>query len=308
MPSQRALAALVVVVGIVALGAAAGGLDQPVGGPGQGESVDSVDQEPGEGSGSVGGGDMVGSDPADTWVAVPDWALQGVFLVMLGLGPLVGLLWAAYLYANGGLDGLKNVIEQTWDSILAMAIVLVGAYIVLWVGPGEFIFGNPPQSSPPDPGGGGPEVIPDSTSVVPMVILGGFFLVVGLVAVFHWRFFMNRDETVETERAGSRDPEPVGDPTMSVAQSPVAENEGPDNAVYRSWHRLARRAGVAHDRTRTPGEVADAAIEEGLQRDAVRTITNVFSEVRYGHQPVTDERERRAESALQSIEGSGGDA
>lgn len=308
MPSQRVLAVLVVVVGVVALGAAAGGFDQPVGEPGEGDSIDSVDQEPGEGSGSTGGGDMTGSDPADTWVEVPDWALQALFLVMLGLGPLVGLLWAGYLYATIGLDGLKRAIEQTWDSILAMAIVLLGAYVVLWVGPGEFIFGNQPQSSPPDPGGSGPDVIPDSTSVLPMFVVAGFFLLVGIFAVFHWRFFMNRDETVETESDGSWEPEPVGDPTKSYAQSPVTDNEGPDNAVYRAWYRLARRAGVAHDRSRTPGEVADAAIEEGLHRDAVRTITNVFSEVRYGHQPVTEERERRAESALQSIDGSGGDA
>lgn len=308
MPSQRALAALVVVVGVVALGAAAGGFDQPVGEPGQGGSVDTVDQEPGEGSGSMGSGDTVGADPADTWVVVPDWALQALFLVMLGLGPLVGILWAAYLYATGGLEGLKRVIEETWDSILAMAIVLLGAYVVLWVGPGEFIFGNAPQPSPPDPGGGGADVIPDSTSVVPMILVAGFFLLVGILAVFHWRFFMNRGDDVETESDGSWEPEPVGDPTKSYASSAVTEEEGPDNAVYRAWYRLARRAGVAHDRSRTPGEVADAAIEEGLQRDDVRTITNVFSEVRYGHQPVTEERERRAESALQSIEGSGGDA
>lgn len=304
MASQRVLAALVVVVGVVALGAAAGGFDQPISGSGPGEPVN---QESGQGSGQSGEGVQSGADPGGSPIALPDWAFQALFMLTIGLGAILGIVWAGYLYLTDGIGGLAEIVRRTWDSFFAMGLVLAFGIVLLWVVPTESLFGAP-SSSPPDPGGGGPDLQMNEDAVMPMVLLLVLAAAWVVGAVFLYRYFGDGGASSGNVETDNEPEEPMADPTTEyVAPSPRTD-EDPDNPVYRAWYRLARTTGAAHERTQTPGEVADAAIDQGHPRDAVRTITDVFSEVRYGHQPITDERERRAESALQRIEGSGGDA
>nr|WP_303648666.1 DUF4129 domain-containing protein [Haloarchaeobius litoreus] len=53
--------------------------------------------------------------------------------------------------------------------------------------------------------------------------------------------------------------------------------------------------------SKTPAEVARAAVDGGLPRSAVERLTAVFRDVRYGRYPRSDERKRTAREALAEI-------
>lgn len=83
---------------------------------------------------------------------------------------------------------------------------------------------------------------------------------------------------------------PGGDRSRPVRDVP------PRNNVYRTWRAL--RDAVCEDTVSvSPAEVAAAAIQDGLERQAVETLTSEFCAVRYGTAAPTEKRERRARSA-----------
>jgi hypothetical protein len=73
------------------------------------------------------------------------------------------------------------------------------------------------------------------------------------------------------------------------------------NAVYRSWYQLARRSPVERHPSATPGEVATAAVDDGLPADAVATVTDEFRRARYADVPVTAAAERRVHRAADRL-------
>lgn len=76
----------------------------------------------------------------------------------------------------------------------------------------------------------------------------------------------------------------------------------PSNPVHAAWVELLRRTDLDDPHARTPEECREAAIDAGLDPDAVRTLTRVFRDVRYGERPVTDDRVRRANDSLERID------
>lgn len=80
----------------------------------------------------------------------------------------------------------------------------------------------------------------------------------------------------------------------------------PANAVHRAWLAMVRRAAVDRPESRTPAECAREAVAAGLDPEAVRTLTRLFEEVRYGGAPVTDERERAVREQLHRLDAGGG--
>ena len=72
----------------------------------------------------------------------------------------------------------------------------------------------------------------------------------------------------------------------------------PDNDVERAWLTMVRAAGLSRPWTKTPGECAEAAVSSGLDPEGVRTITDVYEEVRYGGARPTEGHERRAREGL----------
>lgn len=82
-------------------------------------------------------------------------------------------------------------------------------------------------------------------------------------------------------------------------------SERPDNEVHRAWLSMVAETDIEEPRTRTPSECAAAAVEADLDPSAVRTLTDVFEEVRYGERPVTDERRERAQRGLDRLGGGG---
>ncbi|WP_231189745.1 DUF4129 domain-containing protein [Haladaptatus sp. DYF46] len=108
--------------------------------------------------------------------------------------------------------------------------------------------------------------------VVPIAIL------VGGVAV-GVRFRNRLSDAVETETTPDAGP-----------ASPQMPNPDPSNEIERAWWSMVERFGVDRPHTKTPGECAREAIDAGGDEEAVRTLTRTFEEVRYGGEPVTDDR------------------
>jgi hypothetical protein len=82
-------------------------------------------------------------------------------------------------------------------------------------------------------------------------------------------------------------------------------SERPENEVHRAWLSMVAETDIEEPRTRTPSQCAAAAVEADLDPAAVRTVTDVFEEVRYGDRPVTDERRERARRGLERLDGGG---
>ncbi|WP_135855422.1 DUF4129 domain-containing protein [Halorussus salinus] len=75
----------------------------------------------------------------------------------------------------------------------------------------------------------------------------------------------------------------------------------PQNAVSAAWFEMVERLDL-DDRTHlTPGECAAAAKRRGADDEAVRDLTALFEEVRYGGARVTDERRERAERTVERL-------
>lgn len=80
-------------------------------------------------------------------------------------------------------------------------------------------------------------------------------------------------------------------------------SEPPSNDVHRAWLSMVERLDIDEPQTRTPSQCASAAVDADMDPSAVRTLTDVFEEVRYGEKPVTDERRRRARDGLRQLGG-----
>lgn len=76
----------------------------------------------------------------------------------------------------------------------------------------------------------------------------------------------------------------------------------PENDIYRAWYEMAQTTDVANPAVSTPDEFAQAAIDAGLPRNDVRTLTRLFERVRYGGSDPTPEREQAAITILRQIE------
>lgn len=74
-----------------------------------------------------------------------------------------------------------------------------------------------------------------------------------------------------------------------------------DNAVFEAWCEMTDHLDLDHQRA-TPREFADAAVEAGMDREDVATLTECFETVRYGDEPITEDRATTARDALRRIE------
>lgn len=75
----------------------------------------------------------------------------------------------------------------------------------------------------------------------------------------------------------------------------------PDDAVAAAWFEMVDRLDLADSRHLTPRECAEAARRRDVDPDAVRRLTALFEEVRYGGARVTEERRRRAEESIRRV-------
>ncbi|WP_440992006.1 DUF4129 domain-containing protein [Haloarchaeobius baliensis] len=119
----------------------------------------------------------------------------------------------------------------------------------------------------------------------------GVVFALGLLAVGALAAYRNRGRLLARLAAlldGPGEGQPVRDEDDTVPP------ETPGNAVEEAWYRTMEEFGLASARSKTPAECARRAIERGGKRAAIEPLTEVFTEVRYGDEPVTESRRQRA--------------
>ncbi len=112
--------------------------------------------------------------------------------------------------------------------------------------------------------------------------------------------------------AADEEPEPEPEPEEpdlaavgSVAGEAADRIEGSadvENEVYRAWREMTDLLDVDSPTSSTPAEFEAAALDAGMDRSEVSTLTGVFRDVRYGGREPTPDREERAVEALRAIE------
>jgi len=91
------------------------------------------------------------------------------------------------------------------------------------------------------------------------------------------------------------------DPSQQPGDTDGAEPE-PRLTVREAWTQLLRQVSVRRPRTKTPGELAEHAVEsDGLPAEPVVTLRDTFREVEYGSRSAS-ERVERVQQAVEHIE------
>lgn len=288
MERRRSLALGTLLLGLVAIAATAGIYAEGSGG--------------GFGGGPTG---EAGSDAGVTSVGLPGWLVENFFAILLigsALAFAVGILVIAWRRGREGLAEVTRFLAR--NLLIGVAVLLFFAGVRLLL---EYVGTRPstvPGGGQQQPGGGTPGTGAGGAegaggTIPPIVIL---LVVLAVFGLFTYVAFQRRASG--TVAAGGGGGESRAEPTPTESNGPAIDLEDvpQSNAVYRAWREMAMRAVDASDRTVTASEVARAAIRAGFDREAVRRLTTLFEEVRYGDRPVTDERERHARAALRALE------
>lgn len=309
MRTDRVLVAGLVVLGVLVIGSTAASYDAA-----ETVAVSGAEEATGGGSGSGPGLPADGGAGASEALPLPGWLVENFILLTFGLGSLLFALGAVVITWRRGIDGLKRVLSMIGEALASGVLYLLVVAVLVWLVFGFSGEGIELASQPAPESGGGPsggsaadEAPADEGRSVPYV----YALVAGTVLLgVGWLYLFTRGDSDGTGSGSGRADEDVPDePADSEAVLPAQEavsDVPPSNPVYRAWREMAAATESETDGSLTANEVAAAAAERGLDGDAVRTLTRVFEEVRYGDRPVTDDRKRRAKSALESIEDSGG--
>lgn len=142
----------------------------------------------------------------------------------------------------------------------------------------------------------------------PTIVLS-LLLIVAVLASLALLLTAGRDDEADgIPTAGEDDDEP--DPVevaalgraAGAAADRIQDDADVDNEVFRAWREMTEPLDVDSPASSTPAEFAAAAVDAGLDRDDVESLTGLFEEVRYGGADATDEREERAVAALRRIE------
>lgn len=313
MNVDRVRPALVVLLGVLAVSAAAASMDGSArdvaagaGGPNEGGQGD------GDGAG-VGAGEStdVGLGDLPAW-ALAGWVVENMAVVVLGFGTLFVLAYTAYRWWRDGLDGLARMAqlftETTAGAVLA-ALLWAVMLALVWL-----VRNDTPVSLPAEGPAGGTGTTDPGTATSVGTSLPSILLVLVVPVVLLLAAVLLASQLLGSdEEGGATTVEAVdhdGDESSAAAtRVPAAEPDFEDapasNAVYRAWNEMARSVDRSGLSTATPAEVARRAIDEGRDPGAVRTLTDVFEEVRYGGRPPTEDRESRARSALERLDGGG---
>jgi hypothetical protein len=101
-------------------------------------------------------------------------------------------------------------------------------------------------------------------------------------------------------RGGDKPSDPRDGSRTDDADGAEEVDRGPVS-IDEAWEAMVDYVPLRRVESKTPAEVARAAVDGGLPRSAVERLTAVFRDVRYGRYPRSDERERTAREALAEI-------
>ncbi|MEF8851311.1 MAG: DUF4129 domain-containing protein [Haloarculaceae archaeon] len=167
--------------------------------------------------------------------------------------------------------------------------------------------GNPAQQGGGLFGGQGSTAPP---SLLSQFLLVGVVVLLGAVAVLVLTGDHDQRAVEESGDSGEdADEEAVDVAAVGAAAGRAADrieesadDEGFANEVYRAWAEMTESLTVDHPESSTPGEFAAAAVDAGMDREDVERLTRLFSDVRYGGEEPTPERESEAVETLRRIE------
>lgn len=101
--------------------------------------------------------------------------------------------------------------------------------------------------------------------------------------------------------SGSETTTDARDADDTEPEQPSEETDPGPLSITEAWDRMTDELRVRNQRTRTPAEIADAAIERGWPAEPVSRLTDAFQEIRYGGREETAGRTESARSALDTL-------
>lgn len=303
------LVAAIVVLGVLVVGSTAASYDGA-----EAVSVGGGDGGDAAGSGSGSALPTSGQSGSAQGIPLPSWIVENFVLLTVGLGTALVVVGTVVITWLKGLDGLQRVLSLLGQTMAGGVLYLVVVGFLAWLvfgfnGEGiELATSQAAESASGASAAGGGEDAGGSAgrSVPYWWLLVAFWVLLGV----GWFYLVNRrrldDDTSDVGGSGGSLPEGSFEHDEAVSAQETVSDVPASNPVYSAWREMATEAAESASGTLTANEVAAAADDRGLDDDAVRTLTRLFEEVRYGGRPVTEDRKRRARSALESIDGSGG--
>ncbi|MFB6121162.1 MAG: DUF4129 domain-containing protein [Halobacteriaceae archaeon] len=297
---RKAPSIVLIVVALLALSATAATIGNTVGGPTGGAPI--VGEPPGGGGGGPGPGPGNGSGP-------------GVFPGPGNDGPTLRFCIeflttpVAVVGLFGAMGALFYGVQRRWNGATALMVgsgvvpVVLGSYFFLTNCQTSMDNSGPPSGGPPSwiPGPGAGVNAPN----IPPTVLGAALVaVLGLAAVMLYAVTGEDEEYEPLEDegvTGSPDEADFAEAAGRAADRIEEANVAVDNAVYRAWFEMTQLLAIPDPDTSSPMDFADAAIDFGLDEDDVMELTDLFNEVRYGHEDPAS-REERALEILRHIE------
>ncbi|MCU4801185.1 DUF4129 domain-containing protein [Halobacteria archaeon HArc-gm2] len=308
MDRTRLFRGVAVAVAVLAVATVAGGFTSAGGGDGEGARSPGLGIGEGDGAG-LGDGDDVGlvADEEPGGIQLPAWLVTVPLAVVVWSSLAFFLAFVVHTAWTGRLDELVAVVREALVDVLAAAVLLLGLIALLSVlslllgaGGGGLLGGGAPAG--PATGGGERSVaVPSPSLVTGVAVVLGLLGAVGAAVALGREVATDESESTSSSGGSRGRRHAVGGFTDLPEEEAVSDVHA-SNPVYRAWREMADRAESATDDTLTANEVAATAVGHGFDPDAVRELTALFEAVRYGDQPVTDTRRRRAESALESID------
>lgn len=284
------------VLAVIALGAAGAAIG--TGGEGGSSSAGL-----GEGEG-VGGGPSQGG-PLGMEVEIIPLIPGGWIPLVLGIIAVSGFVYAVVklvltILARDWAE-LKRFLVEAGQKIGIIVLIAVAAWLLFGL-----FDGSSGGGSTGILGGGESEGAGGSSSDTGIQLPGlvGIAVVAAVVLFIAFLSLRRRGEDEETAPQPTIEPDTGGAVTGGGSERVTAAvpTTPADNDVYRAWLDLVDAAGVSATR-RTPAEVAERAVEAGVDEDATREITDLFEAVRYGPGDPGSEDERRAREARRRLGG-----
>ncbi len=240
----------------------------------------------GSGSGGGGGGAIPFPEREPTSPAPADVPFAEFILLALVL-TLVALLVYVAVFRRALFRRIAAVaVPFVLAAVVAYLLLVVVGDLSGSALPQPAIIGD--GSTPGGPPGDGGSSDPSSLPLGLLAVLGVALAGVALVAV---RARGRRGDEGSDDTAGRNDDRraAVGRAAGRAADRLEA---GGANEVYRAWREMTALLDVEAPETSTPGEFADAAVDAGLEGEAVRELTRLFEDVRYGDAPAAASEDR----------------
>jgi hypothetical protein len=225
-------------------------------------------------------------------------------LVILGIVGAFALMFVVVYYQTRTLFVPATLTLSFGIPVVLLHALLTSCRRLDVEGGSPFASGNETGFLPEGAGSFGLSEATGQTVPTPSAILA-LVLVVALAGSVLLLFVASGGDDDEVDVPAEPEPDPdvaaVGRAAGAAADR-IERDADVDNEVYRAWFEMTDHLDLSNPRASTPAEFAAAAVDAGMAREDVTELTDLFEEVRYGGEPVTEERESRAVAALRRIE------